>query len=195
MPIPDADAAFLRLPALYRNDAAASDGPSVQLEAQFADKVYTWQGRIVRTEGELDPKTRMIHAIARVEDPYGRRDDPNQPPLSVGLFVNARIDGIEIEDVIALPRTALRGPSSVVVVDEFDRLRWRRVDILRRDHNRVWIRSGIESGDRVCISPLAVVVDGMEVEIALDESADESADEAADDHVQRAAADSRDRSS
>ena len=46
------------------------------------------------------------------------------------------------------------------------RLRSRRVDVLKRDRDQVWIRSGIEEGESVCVTPLAVVVDGMRVEVA-----------------------------
>lgn len=178
LPIADADAAFLRLPINYRNEATALEGPAVELRSHFAGKDYTWHGRIVRTEGELDPKTHMIHAVARVEDPYGRGDNPDRPPLAVGLFVTAWIDGIEVENVIELPRTALRGQDEMVVVDDTGRLRTRRVDILRRDRDRVWIQSGIGAGERVCISPMAVVVEGMEVKIASDAVARPSAERA-----------------
>jgi RND family efflux transporter MFP subunit len=165
LPIPDADAAFLKLPIEYRDETGASDGPRVQLEASFAGGLYQWQGRIVRTEGELDPKTHMIHAVARVEDPYDRSHDPDQPPLAVGLFVGATIEGIEVDDVVALPRTALRGGDQMVVVDDEGRLRKRHVTLLRRDRDRVWVRSGLAAGERVCVTPLAVVVDGMLVAV------------------------------
>lgn len=185
LPIPDADAAYLRLPINYRNEATAREGPSVELRARFAGKTYRWHGRIVRTEGELDAKTHMIHAVARVEDPYGRGEDPDRPPLAVGLFVNALIDGIDVEDVIALPRTALRGAEKMVVVDDSGRLRVRRVEILRRDRDRVWVQAGIGAGERVCISPMAVVIEGMEVKIA---NAANSANSNAEPRVQVARA-------
>jgi RND family efflux transporter MFP subunit len=171
LPIPDADAAFLKLPIEYRNESSEENGkgignhPKVLLEARFAGGTYTWQGRIVRTEGELDPKTHMIHAVARVEDPYGRGHDPDQPPLAVGLFVNATIEGIEVDGVVALPRSALRGSDQMVVVDDEGRLRRRSVDLIRRDRDRVWVRSGLVAGERVCVTPLAIVVDGMQVTV------------------------------
>ena len=48
-----------------------------------------WRGRIVRTEGEIDAKSRLVHVVARVEnDPDG-----DQSPLPVGLFVRAEVRG------------------------------------------------------------------------------------------------------
>jgi RND family efflux transporter MFP subunit len=172
LPIPDADAAFVDLPIAYRDAAAEAEemGPQVLLHARFAGRHYTWRGRIVRTEGELDPRTRMIHAVVRVEDPYGRGDDPDRPPLSVGLFVEAEILGREVEDVVVLPRSALRGDAEVAVVNARGQLHLRRVDVLKRNRDTVVIRGGLEAGEQVCTSPLTISVEGMEVRTLKDES-------------------------
>ena len=67
MPIPDDQLAFVTLPMAYRNvdQSQAPREPYVVLKTEFAGKTYQWEGRIVRTEGEVDPRTRMIHAIAQ----------------------------------------------------------------------------------------------------------------------------------
>lgn len=163
LPIPDRDAAFVDLPIDYRDAAGGASGPPVLLRASFAGREHTWQGRIVRTEGELDPKTRMIHAVARVEDPYGLSDDPNRPPLAVGLFVEAEITGRELRDVMRLPRAALRGEHEVAVVTDEGRVEFRQVEVLRRDRKHVLIGAGLVAEEQVISGPLAVAVDGMQV--------------------------------
>jgi RND family efflux transporter MFP subunit len=163
LPIPDSDAAFLNLPIDYRGSESSAPQPRVRLRASFTGRDYTWQGRIVRTEGELDPKTRMIHAVARVEDPYGRGEDPDRPPLAVGLFVEAEISGRVLHDVVRLPRAALRGKSEVAVVNDDGRVELRQVEVLRRDRRQVLIASGIAAQERVIAGPLAVAVNGMRV--------------------------------
>jgi len=139
--------------------------PEVVFEAEFGGREHRWIGRIVRTEGELDPRTRMIHAVARVEDPYGRSEQAGRPPLAVGLFVEAEVQGRRVDGVYSLPRAALRGNDSVVVVDGEGRAHLRRVELLQRLTDRVLIRSGLEPGERVVISPLALTVEGMRVEV------------------------------
>ena len=75
LPIPDRELAYVDLPLAYRSQAASEAGtetaaensPSVRLHAEFAGRERVWTGRIVRTEGEIDPKSRMVHAVARVE--------------------------------------------------------------------------------------------------------------------------------
>jgi RND family efflux transporter MFP subunit len=163
LPIPDREAAYLDLPIDYRGDAGESRGPSVLLRARYAGRDHTWTGHIVRTEGELDPRTRMIHAVARVEDPYARSEDVDRPPLAVGLFVEAEIEGRERGDIVVLPRESLRGADQVAIVGDDGRLELRRVEVLRRDRDRVLVSAGIRAGERVTAGPLAVAVDGMRV--------------------------------
>jgi RND family efflux transporter MFP subunit len=163
LPIPDDQLRFVDLPLDYRGEAATGRGPKVTLRAAFGGRQHEWQGRIVRTEGEIDPRSRVVYAVARVEDPYARGDDPDRPPLAVGLFVEADIAGRLYENVVALPRTALRDNGRVLVVDPDERLRFRQVEVLRAERDRVVILSGLESGERVCVTALDAVVDGMRV--------------------------------
>jgi multidrug efflux pump subunit AcrA (membrane-fusion protein) len=53
----------------------------------------------------------------------------------------------------------------VVVVDGEGHAHLRRVELLRRLPDRVLIRSGLEPGEQVVISPLALTVEGMPVEV------------------------------
>ena len=80
LPLPDDELAFLDLPLAYRGNGGAKRQPKVRLSAKFAGKVYHWDGYIVRTEGEIDSKTRMVYAVAQVKDPYARSENPNRPP-------------------------------------------------------------------------------------------------------------------
>lgn len=163
LPIPDSELAFLDLPLDYREGGGRSRGPEVLLEASFAGKSHRWSGIIVRTEGELDPRSRMIHAVAQVKNPYGRGEDPDRPPLAVGMFVQAEIMGRSVKEVAVLPRSALRSSGQVLVIDGEDRLHFRDVKILRSGRESVIVSEGLATGDRVCISPLEAAVDGMKV--------------------------------
>ncbi len=162
LPLPDSDLAYLDLPLVYRGESSKK-GPRVTLRANFAGKAHEWQGRIVRTEGEIDSMTRMVHAVAQVKNPYGRGKDPDRPPLAAGLFVEAEIQGQEVEDVVVLPRAVLRENDQLLVVDSEERLRFRTVDLLRVTREEIVVQGGLEAGERVCLSPLEAVTDGMKV--------------------------------
>jgi RND family efflux transporter MFP subunit len=161
LPISDDELAFLDLPLWYRDDGADAEGSVVELRADFAGAEHTWEGRVVRTEGEIDAKTRMIHVIARVEDPYRRSGD--RPPLAIGLFVEAQILGRKAEGVVKVPRAAMRGSDQLLVADTEDRLRFRQVQVIRAGRDEVVIRSGLEPGDRVIVSSVEAAIDGMKI--------------------------------
>lgn len=178
LPIPDRELSFMDLPLGYREvdreeeegrepDEEAALGrsalPRVRLRADFAGQEQEWWGELVRTEGEIDPKTRMVTVVARVEDPYGRFTDRTGPPLAVGLFVDAMIEGIELSDAIVLPRSALQQGNRVFVLDEKDRVRFQPIEIARSERDRVIARSGIEPGDRVSVTPMPWALEGMQV--------------------------------
>ena len=164
LPLPDAELAYLDLPLSYRGTENRV-GPRVTLRANFAGQKHEWQGRIVRTESEIDPVSRMVHVVAQVKDPYAPGTDPTRPPLAVGMYVEAEIEGNLVTRVVVLPRAALRGSSQVLVVDGESRLRFRDVDLLRATTEAVLVRAGLEEGDAVSLSPLEAVTDGMQVQI------------------------------
>jgi RND family efflux transporter MFP subunit len=170
LPVSDADVAFLDLALGYRGETQEATGPEVVLRATFAGEKREWHGRIVRTEGEIDPRSRMVHAVARVEDPYGRGPDGDRPPLAVGLFVDAEILGRQVPSAVVLPRAALRGGNDVLVVDADDRLRRRPVEVVRIEHDGVVIGGGLRPGERVCVSPLETFVEGMKVRTVAEQS-------------------------
>lgn len=161
LPIPSHDAAFLDLPSLD----AATDGPSptVEIAVEFAGRRHLWQGRIVRTEGELDRRTRQWTLVARVDDPYARNGDGDRPPLTVGMFVQATITGRTFEGVVAVPRSALSATGEVWIVDQEQRLRRRTVQVLRLERERALVQSGLAAGERVLSSRLDAPQEGMPV--------------------------------
>ena len=170
LPLPDDELAFVDLPLGYRGESDRPSGPRVVLRARFAGRTHEWKGQIVRTEGEIDPRSRMIHAVVRVADPYARGGDPERPPLAVGLYVDAEILGRVARQVAVVPRSALRGENQVLVVSDEDRLHFRTVEILRTTHDEVIVSSGLEAGERICLSQLAAVTEGMRVRTAAETS-------------------------
>lgn len=169
LPITDAQLAYLD-PALGKGMGPIEDGPEVRVEADYGGTRRVWQGRIVRTEAELDARSRMVHVVARV----GNVEGTEAVSLPVGLFVEAGIRGQVARGVIALPRQALREGNRVLVIDAEDRLRWRDVTLLRAERERILVSGGLSPGERVCVSPLQIVVEGMRVRPVDDSPAPEA---------------------
>lgn len=172
LPIPNSELEFCDLPLAYRDASSPVEGPGVKLVAQFAGEEHSWRGRIVRTEGEIDARTRMVNAIAQVQDPYARGRNSRRPPLAVGMFVQAEIEGIRVRDVIRAPRNALREGNIMYVVDSRGRLQFREVVPLRSERDVVLIREGIKEGELICVSPMEAAVNGMNVRTISEGEAD-----------------------
>jgi RND family efflux transporter MFP subunit len=166
LPIPLRETAFVDLPLGDRTD----DGPKVEITADFAGAPCTWQGSIVRIEGEIDRRTRQLTAIARVT-----RTADSQP-LLVGMFVEARILGREVQDVFRVPSSALHSGDHIWIVEAVEddtadnikttyRLRDRVVTVLRTERDHAILKGGLQAGEQVCLSSLQAPVDGMKVRI------------------------------
>ena len=162
LPIHDEELAHLELP--LASQITGQQRPEVILRAQFAGKQHTWRGEIVRTEGEIDSKTRMITVIAQVESPYETKND--RPPLAVGLFVEAEIIGRTIGNVFVLPRSAMQTNKQVYVVGKDNRLQFRDVEILRTVGEKVYISAGFNARETVCLSTVSNAIEGMLVKPA-----------------------------
>jgi RND family efflux transporter MFP subunit len=168
LPLPDAELAHLMLPPQWKSELPPEQSPAVTLRARFAGALHEWPGRIVRIEGEIDPRTRMVHVVARVDDPYGSNGPRQRPPLAPGLFVQAVIDGRTYRGVFAVPRAAMRDQDSLWVVDSqshVHRLRLARVTVVHADQERVLVAAGLAPGCRICVSPLEAPVEGMQVRV------------------------------
>lgn len=157
LPLSEAEAAFIELPK------GIGVGPEITLESTGPAGRRQWPARIVRSEGVVDTRTRLIHVVAEVEDPYALRR-PGEV-LALGSFVQARIPGRPIAGLIPVPRGALRGADQLVLVDASDRIELRRVEVVFADAERAWISTGIEPGERVVTTVLESPVPGTAVRV------------------------------
>ncbi|MCX8157276.1 MAG: efflux RND transporter periplasmic adaptor subunit [Verrucomicrobiae bacterium] len=179
LPIPVDQLAFVELPMAPEDYSSPGKMPEVRLRGQIGGVEHAWTGRVVRTESQIDPQTRMWMAVARVEDPYQRRAGASpKPPLPAGLFVQAEILGRRVENVYELPRFALRGEAQVLVVkplqpldgagvrDGEGELEIRAVPVVRTTREQALVR-GLNPAELVCLSALDAPVNGMRVRFAL----------------------------
>ncbi|SEH80874.1 RND family efflux transporter, MFP subunit [Rheinheimera pacifica] len=163
LPLTDNDLAFLQIPDFTQN----SNQPEVVLTAAVAGQIMQWPARLVRTEGVLDERSRVIYAVAEVTDPY-QRISRKQSPLRFGRFVQAQILGDATEQVVVIPRHLLLAQQQVLVVDKDSQLQFRPVIVERSDEHSAYIRSGFIDGDRLATSAIANPLAGTVVRVASD---------------------------
>ncbi|MFK7888856.1 MAG: efflux RND transporter periplasmic adaptor subunit [Gammaproteobacteria bacterium] len=169
LPLSQSDQRFVDLPsaANFSND---DKSVPLTLTGRYRGREASWSGHVVRTEATIDETNRVTYAVARIDDPYRRRDDsPQSTPLPVGTFVGAGIPGLFVDDVLEIPRSAVRGSGQVVFVDEEGQLRIRDVDIIRSDAQKAYVAAGSVDERRVVITDLETPTNGQQVRIVGEE--------------------------
>ncbi len=170
LPLALSQLGYLDIPLGFRGELPEAMAPEVTLSGLFGGQLHHWRGKLVRTEAGIDIESNAVQAIVRVEQSAVQNPPAGESsqaiPLPIGLFVEASIQGRTVDNLFALPREVIRGSNRVLVVDAENRLRFREVEILRLEDERVLISSGLSAGERICMSPIQAVVDGMLVQVA-----------------------------
>lgn len=170
LPLSTSELAFIDFPDLPRR-AQSKESVPVRLTANYQGQQQTWLGHIVRSEGVVEQDTGMVILVAQIPDPFGlgtkksasSGTKSSAASLPLGLYVEARIEGRWFDDLVILPASALRNNDQVVIVDQEQRLRFRAVEVLRREREQVIIKTGLKTGEQVFVSGLHHPVEGVEV--------------------------------
>lgn len=109
--------------------------------------------------------TRQQYIVAEVKDPY-QRNEFNRPPLEIGQFVQAELNGRQNEGLFIIPRSAVYGERAVMIVDDKNRLQRRTVELLAEEGDSVVIRRGLAEGDKLCISYVPFIANNSVVRLA-----------------------------
>jgi RND family efflux transporter MFP subunit len=153
--LPAASLRWLKLPA----EAEAGSEVRLYQEQIWGEGRYR-EGRIIRMRGDLDQKGRMARLLVAISDPLGLADE-DLPVLLLGAFVRAEIAGRELQDVLSLDRAWVRDNNTLWVMDRDDKLAIRRPPLIYSGITEVYVGDGLEAGDRIITSELAVAVEGM----------------------------------
>ncbi|MEM8930604.1 MAG: efflux RND transporter periplasmic adaptor subunit [Acidobacteriota bacterium] len=157
VPLDDAELRWFDLPS------GRADGPNATVRADFAGRRHAWPATVDRLEGEVDPRTRMVHVVVRVDDPFSTA--AGRPPLLPGTFVDIEIEGRQLDGVFELPRHTLRSGDVLWLVED-GVLRFRTVEVLRKNRRTVTLAGQLTPGALVVTSYLDGAVDGMPVRVS-----------------------------
>lgn len=161
--IPQGKISYLDLPGV-RGYPEGVEPPLVDLYTDISGDVTHWKARLVRTEGLVDERSRVLFVVARIEDPYALQVGESRP-LRIGSFVKANIVGRQFENLVVLPRYVMRAGNQLWVVDDQLKLRNRKVSTLRTQGNEIYVTSGLQPGDLVNLTSISGAVAGMPVRI------------------------------
>lgn len=125
------------------------------------------KGTVLRALSSLDDSTRMGRILISVKDPLGQKN--GEPTLFLGNQVKVQFSVGTLQNVVVLPRQALHAGNTVWVAlpQEKDTvLDIRRVDIVWKDAEHVYVKTGLKKGDRLVISALSAPMQSMPLRIA-----------------------------
>ncbi|NIA16861.1 MAG: efflux RND transporter periplasmic adaptor subunit [Planctomycetes bacterium] len=140
---------------------------AAEVKAEFAGKNRIWKGFAKRTTGQVDISSRLVSVVIEVNEPF--KHSENSVPLIPGMFTEVFIRGNILKDAVLVPRDAIRGRDKVWVFDN-GKLHIGTLKILRSDRDYAYTVDSLRDGDRIIISPLNAVTEGMSVRIKKDES-------------------------
>lgn len=168
--VPLDDLAWIDVPA-----SPAGKGSPVDVIQDAGNATVYHKGYVIRLLSSLD-NGRLARLLVAVEDPLMIRSGAvaGKMPLLLGSYVTARIEGEDVEGVYVIPRKALRDVEDVVegkdvnhawvwLMDEESRLEERKVSILWRGKEEVYVDSGLNDGERVITSTISTPVAGMKL--------------------------------
>ena len=122
------------------------------------------QGQVVSLLGDLEPEGTLARLLIEVPDPLGLTQGKRQAPLLLGEYVHVEILGRAIENVVEVPREALRDGDRLWLVTGENTLDIATVETVWADAARAFVR-GLANGDRIILSDVATPVDGMPIRL------------------------------
>ncbi len=153
----------------FSDGSASQEMDEIEAEVLDTSGKVAFKGILERSGGVVDQKTRLNKLVARVDNcfsnPFRESSESEPEPLRVGQFVNLRLLGTKVQAFV-VPDSAFRSQDTVLVVDSENELRSRKVTTLHLQGKDVWVTRGLEDGDRVCITPVEIIAEGMKVRIA-----------------------------
>ena len=122
------------------------------------------EGRVLSLLGDLEREGLMARLLVEVQDPLGLETDGAPAPLLLGEYIRAEVLGPMVDNVVKVPREALRDGDQLWLAAADDTLQITQPDLVWTDTQHALLR-GLEEGARVVLSDLATPVSGMPLQI------------------------------
>lgn len=156
------DYAEVRLPVADKELQFLMQGgidADVDLVTNFQGKLHHWQAKVVRSEGQVDNKSRMSYLVAEIKDPYGL--ESNNTPLRYGSYVNAAISGLSVEGVSRVKSHLVKDGKIAVLEDGV--LAYRAVEVLREEGRDFIVKGALANNEQIIASNIKRPKAGMKL--------------------------------
>lgn len=152
--VPEAEA------ALIRNSLAPASKKAVPIVKLMLDDgvEYPESAKLTFVDNAVDLQSGTVRVRAVLSNPAAQ--------LIPGQFIRARIEGVTLANVVAIPRKAVMSSAQgrfVWIVAAEDKIEMRPVQIGRSMGNNIVVTSGLAAGDRFVVEGVLKVQPGIQV--------------------------------
>ncbi|GAB2679139.1 efflux RND transporter periplasmic adaptor subunit [Aliiglaciecola sp. 3_MG-2023] len=156
------DLGFVDLPETNIDNSLATPPINVTFTSDLIGQ-QTWTGKIIRTESSIDSASRQLYVVAQIDDPFNQAIERGVS-IKIGEYLTAEIEGQTIDNAIVIPVTAIYQGSYVYIEQDGVLLR-KEVEVAWQNDSQALIKSGLESGQALVVTPLGQVSSGTAVSV------------------------------
>jgi RND family efflux transporter MFP subunit len=141
---------------------------SAVVKQNIGTKTVVREGKLLRLLGDLDPVGRLVRLLVEVDDPLNLASNADETrsgslPLLLGAYVSVEFEGQSLDNVVQVPRSALREGDKVFVYGPNDTLVIRPVEVTWRMPDTVLVSNGLDSGEHLITTRIATPIEGMKL--------------------------------
>ena len=126
------------------------------------NQTAVWEGKLLRISESVDPTRDTLGMVVSVDKPYEGVIPGVRPPLLKGMYASVEFLS-QPKDMLVIPRKALH-QNRVYTVSAENTLEIRPIQISYSQGQLVVIKDGLKEGDKIIISDLVPVIEGIKLE-------------------------------
>ncbi len=152
--VPEAEAAMIRASLAPANKATA---PTVKLLLESGQE-YPVTAKVTFVDNAVDLNSGTVRVRAVLDNPEAQ--------LIPGQFIRARVEGVQLSNVVAVPRKAVMSSAQgqfIWVVNAEEKIEFRPVRLGRSMGNNIIVTEGLAAGDRYVVEGVLKVQPGIQV--------------------------------
>lgn len=166
--VPEAEAAMIRASLAPVNNASA---PTVKLLLESGQE-YPESAKVTFVDNAVDINSGTVRVRAVLKNPEAQ--------LIPGQFIRARVDGVMLSNVVAVPRKAVMSSAQgqfIWVVNGEEKVEFRPVRVGRSMGNNIVVTEGLAPGDRYIVEGVLKVQPGIQVSAVSVDAASKQAEQ------------------
>ncbi len=166
--VPEAEAAMIRASLAPANN---SNAPTVRLLLENGQE-YKETAKVTFVDNAVDVNSGTVRVRAVLSNP--------QAELIPGQFIRARVDGVMLSNVVAVPRKAIMSSAQgqfIWIVNGEQKIEFRPVQLGRSMGNNIIVTDGLAPGDRYVVEGVLKVQPGIQVSAVSVDAASQQAEQ------------------